>query len=62
MQQKSKIQEYIDIVENQDIKNSMLIPYWVWQSKQAEVYRILSKNEDKEYIKFKLHERSNGNL
>lgn len=46
--------KYIDIVENQDIKNSMLIPYWVWQSKQAEVYRILSKNEDKEYIKFKL--------
>lgn len=30
--------KYIDIVENQDIKNSMLIPYWNWQSKQTEVY------------------------
>lgn len=46
--------KYIDIVENQDIKNSMLIPYWNWQSKQTEVYRILSKNENNDYIKFKL--------
>lgn len=39
---------YIDIVEMGDCRKSLLVPYWEWQRRQTEVYRILSKyNNDK---------------
>jgi hypothetical protein len=34
---------YIDIVEMGDCRKSLLVPYWEWQRRQGEVYRVLSK-------------------
>ena len=44
--------KYSDIVDNQDPVVNMLIPYWTWQSKQREVYTLLSQNTGKNYIDF----------
>lgn len=35
---------YIDIVEMQDCRKNMLVPYWEWQKQQNSVYRTLSKH------------------
>lgn len=43
---------YIDIVENSDPRKNAIIPFWIWQNKQSEVYSLLSKyntNEEKNY-------------
>lgn len=34
---------YIDIVEMKNCQKNMLVPYWEWQSRQEQIYRILSK-------------------
>ena len=47
---------YIDIVEMNDCRKSMLVPYWEWQRQQNNVYRILKKynNSDNNAIFFGL--------
>lgn len=43
------INSYIDIVENYDPRRTAIIPFWMWQEKQTEVYSLLSKyNTDAE--------------
>lgn len=40
---------YINIVENCDLARTAIIPFWMWQEKQTEVYALLSKyNTDEE--------------
>lgn len=40
---------YINIVENSDPAKNTVIPFWMWQEKQTEVYTLLSKyNNDEE--------------
>ena len=40
---------YINIVENCDPAKSAIIPFWMWQEKQTEIYTLLSKyNNDEE--------------
>ena len=40
---------YINIVENSDPAKNAVIPFWMWQEKQTEVYTLLSKyNNDEE--------------
>lgn len=40
---------YINIVENSDPAKNFLVPFWMWQEKQTEVYTLLSKyNTDAE--------------
>lgn len=40
---------YINIIENCDPSKSALIPFWMWQEKQTEIYSLLSKyNTDEE--------------
>ncbi len=34
---------YINIVENCDPTKNTIIPFWVWQEKQNEIYKLLSK-------------------
>lgn len=43
---------YIDIRENTDYESIMMIPYWAWVDKASEVIDILSKDVDKDYLKF----------
>lgn len=47
---------YIDIVENRDCQKKMLVPYWEWQRKQDDIYKILTKynNIDNKSIYFNL--------
>lgn len=47
---------YIDIIEIKSRQKNMLVPYWEWQSKQEEIYRILTKynNKDNKAIYFGL--------
>lgn len=37
---------FIDIVEMGDCRKTMLIPFWEWQRRQDEVYRVLSKHNN----------------
>ena len=40
---------YINIVELQDPQKRELLPFWIWQEKQAEIYQLLSEyNNDAE--------------
>ena len=39
---------YTDVVENCDPTKTEMIPFWMWQSKQAEVYALLSKHNNDE--------------
>lgn len=40
---------YINIIENSDPAKSAVIPFWMWQEKQTEIYTLLSKyNTDEE--------------
>lgn len=47
---------YIDVVENRDCHKNMLVPYWEWQRKQDDIYKILTKynNDDNKSIYFGL--------
>ncbi len=42
-----------DIIFERNIYECMLIPFWSWQENNDRVYRLLSDNQDKEFIKFK---------
>ena len=39
---------YINIVENSDPAKNAIIPFWMWQEKQTEVYTLLSKYNNNE--------------
>lgn len=44
--------KYSDIVDDENPLVNMLVPFWSWQSKQRDVYTILSKNKGKDYTEF----------
>lgn len=48
--------KYIDVIEMRDSREILLVPFWEWQKKQEDVYRILVKhsNEDNPDIFFGL--------
>ena len=48
--------DYIDVVEMKDYRKTLLVPYWEWQRRQNEVYRLLSKynNDNNSSIYFGL--------
>ena len=50
------LRNYIDIIERGDCRKIMLIPFWEWQRRQDEVYRVLSKynNDSNRSISFGL--------
>ena len=41
--------KYIDILEMGDCSKTMLIPFWEWQRRQDEVYRLLSRYKDNQH-------------
>lgn len=46
---------YTNIVDNCDPAKSMIIPFWMWQEKQAEMYALLAKynnNDEKNHCVF----------
>ena len=43
---------YIDVIEMQDSRRNLLIPYWEWQRQQENVYRTLLKYKDDKQISF----------
>lgn len=49
---------YINIVEMQDPKKNALLPFWIWQDKQTEIYRLLRQyentEEDNQFVFFNL--------
>ena len=49
---------YTDIVEMEDPNKVALIPFWIWQDKQEDVYRLLKEydndNEENLFVYFKL--------
>ena len=45
---------FADIVENRNVFDNMLVPFWNWQDKGQEIYRLLCDNRENEHIKFKL--------
>lgn len=44
---------FADIVEERNIFDNMLVPFWSWQDKSKEVYKILSENSETECLQFK---------
>ena len=44
--------KFLDIIDNEDPIVNMLVPFWVWQAKQREVYALLSQNSGSDYIDF----------
>lgn len=40
---------YIDVVEMGDCRKTLLVPYWEWQKRQDEVYRLLSGYNNNQY-------------
>ena len=40
---------YIDVVEMGDSSKTLLVPYWEWQRRQDEVYRLLSRYNNDEH-------------
>ena len=46
---------YIDVIELKDYQKRLIVPYWVWQREQDDIYRILKKFEkDDDSIRFAL--------
>ena len=46
---------FAEIVEGRNIYDNMLVPFWSWQEKSHEMYKLLCENREKEFIKFKLN-------
>lgn len=42
-----------DIVSGNNKFGNMLVPFWEWQAKENEIYRILSNNRDEDYLLYK---------
>ena len=47
-------QQYMEIVDMQYPKSSILVPFWCWQDKTQEVKKILHQNINKDFLKFNL--------
>ncbi len=45
---------FAEIVEDRNIYDNMLVPFWSWQEKSHEMYQLLCENREKDFIKFKL--------
>jgi len=45
-------EKYQDIIGGHNKYGNILIPFWGWQAKSKEVYKILSNNYELDYIKF----------
>lgn len=42
-----------DIIAERNVFDNMLVPFWSWQDKSKEVYKILSENRETECLQFK---------
>lgn len=45
---------FSEIVNNQNTFDNMMVPFWSWQDKAVQVYKILSENRENDAVKFKL--------
>lgn len=44
---------FADIIDERNVYDNMLVPFWSWQDKCNEIYKILSENRNKECLQFK---------
>ncbi len=44
---------FADIIEERTVFDNMLVPFWSWQDKSKEVYKILRENSETECLRFK---------
>lgn len=44
---------FSEIVNSQNTFDNMIVPFWSWQEKATQVYRILSENRENDAVKFK---------
>lgn len=44
---------FADIIDERNVFDNMLVPFWSWQDKSKEVYEILSENSETEALQFK---------
>lgn len=44
---------FADIIEERNVFDNMLVPFWSWQDKSNEIYKILSQNSGTECLQFK---------
>lgn len=44
---------FADIIDERNVFDNMLVPFWSWQDKSKEVYKILSENSETECLQFK---------
>jgi hypothetical protein len=51
------LETYINIVEMENANANTLIPFWIWQEKQGEIYRLLKtydNNHENDFVFFHL--------
>ena len=44
---------FADIIEERNVFDNMLVPFWSWQDKVKDIYKILSENSETECLRFK---------
>lgn len=44
---------FSEIINSQNTFDNMMVPFWSWQEKIAQVYQILSANKENDVVKFK---------
>ena len=44
---------FSEIINSQNTFDNMMVPFWAWQEKIAQVYQILSANKENDVVKFK---------
>lgn len=44
---------FSDIIDNRNVFDNMLVPFWSWQDKNQDIYKLLSENSDEDWLKFK---------
>ncbi len=42
----------LDLITGRNIYENLLVPFWEWQDKEKDVYKILAKNAELGYLKF----------
>lgn len=49
-------QAYVDIIENQDPRYNILLPFWIWQRNCSEIYQLITSSEysDDGFVVFNL--------